>query len=350
MDHSPIDLQRLLDGQSVAVTGACGTVGTELIRQLAASGVEQVRGIDHDETALFFLDEAYKQDDRISVGLGNVRRRDSLIEAFDGADIVLHTAALKHVPLCESAPLEAVETNITGTQNVVDAAARAGVGRVLFTSTDKAVNPTNVMGTSKLMAERLVTAANWRVSDSTLCFSTRFGNVLGSRGSVLPLFTRQIASGGPVTLTDPEMTRFIMTVDDAASLVLHSAFLGMGGEVFITKMPVVRIEDLAHVLVDVIAPRFGRDPASIEIKEIGARPGEKQYEELMNDEEIRRSTDIGDFLVVEPAFLRRDESHNGTEVNKPYNSAVEAAMSPDELRSYLEDSGILELMIDEMST
>lgn len=342
------DLLSLLDGKRVAVTGACGTVGAELIRQLAASGAAQITGIDHDETALFFLDEEFKQDDRVTVGLGNIRRRDSLIDAFDGADIVLHTAALKHVPLCESAPLEAVETNITGTQNVVDAAARAGVGRVLFTSTDKAVNPTNVMGTSKLMAERLVTAANWRVSDTTMCFSTRFGNVLGSRGSVLPLFARQIAQGGPVTLTDPEMTRFIMTVDDAAQLVLHSAFLGMGGEVFITKMPVARIEDLARVMVDVIAPRFDRDPAAIEIKEIGARPGEKQYEELMNDEEIRRSVDIGDFLVVEPAFLRRDKSHEGAPAEKAYNSATEDAMSADELRSYLEDSGILDQMIEEV--
>ena len=187
--------------------------------------------------------------------LGDVRDRDKLVQAMRGIDIVLHTAALKHVILCEQSPRDAVQTNIQGVQNLIDAATVNQVERVLFTSSDKAVNPTNVMGTSKLMGERLMTAANaHRRAGGPIFASTRFGNVLGSRGSVIPLFMRQISRGGPVTLTDPEMTRFIMTLREAVHLVMESTFLARGGEVFVTKMPIARIQDLAKVMVKTLAP------------------------------------------------------------------------------------------------
>ena len=285
-------------GRTVLVTGSCGTVGAELVRQLVEGPVGRVVCLDNNESDLFFQLEQYRTTGRVSCHLAEIRDRDALNLRMQGVDIVLHCAALKHVGLCEDSPNQAVRTNIDGTQNVIDAALANGVERVIFTSSDKAVNPTNVMGTSKLMGERLMTAANESNRNASTVFaSTRFGNVLGSRGSVVPIFRRQIAQGGPITLTDRAMTRFIMTLGQAAALVLESVWLARGGEVMVTRMPVARIEDIAVVMRDALAE--GRD---IRITEIGAKPGEKMYEELMNDEEVRRTYEYGDFFVILPAF------------------------------------------------
>jgi FlaA1/EpsC-like NDP-sugar epimerase len=206
--------------------------------------------------------------------------------------------------LCEESPFAAIHTNILGTQNIIDAAMNAGVERLLLTSSDKAVNPTNVMGTSKLMAERLVTAANARARGNDQIFvSTRFGNVLGSRGSVIPLFLHQIRMGGPVTLTSSQMTRFIMTMEEAVNLVMDSLFLARGGEVFVTKMPVIRIRDLAEVMIEELAAEYGYRPSDIRIDVIGPRPGEKMYEELISEEEIQRSIELPKYFVIRPAIL-----------------------------------------------
>jgi len=208
--------------KSVLVTGAVGTVGSELVRQLVAAGAGEVVCLDNNETDLFFLMEEYRASDNVRTHLADIRDGEELRKRMRGVDVVLHAAALKHVVLCEDSPDQAVRTNILGTQNVIEAALANNVERVIFTSSDKAVNPTNVMGTTKLMGERLMTAASTH-STGTIFASTRFGNVLGSRGSVVPLFRRQIESGGPITLTDSEMTRFIMTVPEASALVLESA-------------------------------------------------------------------------------------------------------------------------------
>lgn len=342
-------LEQKFEGQRVLVTGSCGTVGREIVRQVAAAGAAEIIGIDNNEAEVFFDSELYKHDESVEIVLADLRNALKLRDRMDGIDIVLHAAALKNVPVCEEAPNEAIDTNVTGTQNVIDAAVATGVQRVLFTSTDKAVNPTTVMGTSKLMAERLTTAANAQRRGETPIFaSTRFGNVLGSAGSVLPLFKRQIEAGGPVTLTDPGMTRFIMTLADATALVLRSAFMARGGEVFITKMPVARIDDLAAVMVEEIAPEVGRDPNNIEINVIGARPGEKLYEELMNTEEVRRAVDIGEYLVVRPALASKYRFVDYTwpeevPAHNPYNSEHEAPMSKEELREYLVSNDLLGL-------
>ena len=268
-----------------------------------------------------------------------------------GTDVVLHTAALKHVILCEESPHDAVLTNIQGVINVIDAAEANGVKRLLFTSSDKAVNPTSVMGTTKLMGERLITAANLnrRNHSDTVSASTRFGNVLGSRGSVVPLFKQQIAQGGPVTVTDPGMTRFVMTVRQAAELVLESVFLARGGEVFITKMPVVRISDLAEVMIDLLAPRFGKRPSQIETRIVGVKPGEKMYEELMNEEEVRRTVELDKFFSVLPAFKNVYQTIHydyagvlRSHAERAYNSASERAMSKTELAEFLALHRVLE--------
>lgn len=335
--------------RSVFITGVCGTVGCELLRQLVQFGPREVVGIDNNETDLFFLSEQYRDRPNVRLHLGDLRDRDELQRRMRGVDVVLHAAALKHVILCERSPREPVHTNILGTQNVIDAAYACGVQRMLFTSSDKAVNPTNVMGTSKLMGERLVTAANALDRASGPIFaSTRFGNVLGSNGSVIPLFKRQIAQGGPVTLTDPAMTRFIMTLEEAVRLVMDSVFMAHGGEVFVTKMPTIRIEDLAQVMVRTLAPQHGHDPQAVEVVTTGTRPGEKLYEELLSDEEIRRARELETYFVVLPAFHYLYDSGGYTypgqkqqPVARSYNSSVEEPMSQDKLQAYLQSHNLL---------
>lgn len=334
----------------ILITGVCGTVGRELLRQVLTRTPAQVIGLDNNESELFFLIEEFRNDNRVQFYLGDMRDRDKLTQAMRGIDIVLHSAALKHVILCEQSPRDAIQTNILGVQNVIDAATANHVERVLFTSSDKAVNPTNVMGTSKLMGERLITAANaYRRGPAPIFASTRFGNVLGSRGSVIPLFKRQIAQGGPVTLTDPRMTRFIMTLEEAVRLVMESTFLAKGGEVFVTKMPVANIQDLAELMIEQLAPRYNFAPEQIKIEVIGSKPGEKLYEELMNEEEVRRTVELPLYFVVWPAFksIYVDIQYTypamlSQSVDRPYNSSVESAMSRDELRTYLNKHHLLE--------
>lgn len=331
------------NNKRILITGVCGTVGKELLQQVINSQPAEVIGLDNNESELFFLTEQYRNSPHIHFFLSDIRDLDSLSRHMRDMDIVLHSAALKHVILCEEAPHQAIQTNILGIQNVIDAALRNNVERVLFTSSDKAVNPTNVMGTSKLMGERLMTAANaYRRGRGPIFASTRFGNVLGSRGSVIPLFKRQIAQGGPVTLTDSRMTRFIMTLSEAVKLVMDSTFLACGGEVFVTKMPIVRIDDLARVMIEELAPQHGFDPDKVEVKIIGSKAGEKLYEELINDEETRRTIELPRYFVVLPAFksiYQPVEYHYPeavtTNIDTPYNSATGPAMTQNEVRQYL---------------
>jgi len=264
--------------------------------------------------------------------------------------VVFHTAAFKHVILCERSPFEAVQTNIIGVQNIIRAASDNNVERVIFTSSDKAVNPTNVMGTSKLMGERLMTAANSNLRGKGPMFaSTRFGNVLGSRGSVIPIFHEQIHNGGPITLTDPEMTRFIMSIKEAVQLVIDSSMLVCGGEVFVTKMPVIKIKDLAEVMIQELAAEYGHKPEDIKIEIIGTKPGEKMYEELMSNEETRRAIELPRYFSVIPAFtsffseiMYAYPDVVSREVDNPYHSGNETPLSKPELTEFLIKNNLLQ--------
>jgi FlaA1/EpsC-like NDP-sugar epimerase len=344
-------MKSFFEDKRILVTGACGTVGLELIRQLLVNfKVGELIGIDNNESELFFLEDKFADFNNVSFFLADVRDRDKISRKMKHMDIVFHTAAFKHVILCERSPFEAVQTNILGIQNIINGAIENHVERVIFTSSDKAVNPTNVMGTTKLMGERLMTAANSNSREGGPIFtSTRFGNVLGSRGSVIPIFREQIRRGGPVTLTDPAMTRFIMSLEGAIQLVIESAWNAVGGEVFITKMPTIRIEDLAEVMIAELAPGYGISAEGIEITNIGNKPGEKMYEELMNEEEIRRAWELNKYFVLLPAYgsiyRKIDYSYSNViskTVVKPYNSANHSPLSQSELAEFLHTHKLLE--------
>lgn len=335
-----------LEGKRVLITGACGTVGEELVRQLLTEceqPPDELVAIDNNESELFALDQKYTDNGRVRAFVADVRDRDEISRRMAGVDLVFHAAALKHVILSERSPDQVIQTNILGVQNVIAAAKEQQVEKVIFTSSDKAVNPTNVMGTSKLMGERLITVANLNTQGGRPIFaSTRFGNVLGSRGSMIPIFNQQIRSGGPVTLTDSRMTRFVMSINESARLLLTSAGLAQGGEVFITKMPVVRIVDVIGAMIAVLAPRYGYEPSEIDVVEIGAKAGEKLYEELMNSEETRRSIELARYFAVLPAF----RSMYGTiqyeypemvsdSVSSVYVSSQEPALSFSDIKALL---------------
>lgn len=284
------------------MTGSAGSIGSQIVSHLFEMEPEVIRIFDNNETGLFELEQKFGSD-MIRPLVGDVRDIERLKRAVEDVDIVFHAAALKHVPLCEYNPFEAVKTNVYGTQNVIEACLDEEVEKFILISTDKAVNPVNVMGATKLLAERLTTSANLYKGGRRTAFSVvRFGNVLNSRGSILHVLREQIKNGGPVTLTDEEMTRFIMSIDSAVELVLTAAYHAAGGEVFILKMPSVRIPDLVDVVVEELAPRYGYRPEDIEVEITERRRGEKLFEELMTPEEELKSRETEDMYIINDGF------------------------------------------------
>ena len=284
----------MIDGEKILITGGAGTIGSAMSIELLSMKPSVVRILDNDETKLFELEQEIGNGHARYL-LGDVRDKERLYSACRDIDIVFHMAALKHVNACEYNPFEAVKTNVLGVQNVIDVCIDEDVEKVIFTSSDKAVNPTNVMGTSKLLGEKIITAANYYKGSHEQKFtSVRFGNVLGSRGSLLPLLKNQISKGGPVTVTDPEMTRFFMTEKQAISMILKVLSIMHGGEVFILKMPVFRVGDI----VDVVVKEAGN--GNIKTKLIVPKPGEKHYEELMTVEESKRGIELEGMFAIFP--------------------------------------------------
>jgi len=278
-----------LSGKTILLTGGTGSFGGAFLRHVTSTWDDAVvRVYSRDELKQFHLREEYG-DRGVRYFIGDVRDRDRLVRAASGADILVHAAALKQVPVCEYNPSEAVNTNVLGTQNVVDAAIESGVAKVLSLSTDKAVNPVNLYGATKLCAEKIVVQGNaYAPHSGTLLSCVRYGNVMGSRGSVIPLF-RQQAELGRITITDARMTRFWISLDQAVDLVLYALEHMTGGEIFIPKIPSMRITDLASA----IAPEA-------EVDFIGIRPGEKLHEVLITADETRHSIDAGEVYVVLP--------------------------------------------------
>jgi len=294
-------LARLFKGKVVMVTGGTGSIGSQIVSKLLTYPVRQVRVFSRDEHKQFMLQQQYRHlpAGKVSFLIGDIRDRDRVFLAMEGVDIVFNAAAMKHVPMCEYNPFEAIKTNVLGSENLVDAARRENVDIYVHVSTDKAAMPINVMGATKLLAEKIALSANhYRGNRVTRYCAVRFGNVIGSRGSVVPLFLEQIKRGGPVTLTDPAMTRFMLSIPQAVDLVLKSALLTKGEELFILKMPVVKIGDLTRAMIEVLAPRFGHDPKNIEIKISGRREGEKVYETLLNEEEAEKVFENAEMFCI----------------------------------------------------
>lgn len=293
-----------LDDKKILVTGGSGTVGFELVKRLALhTNAKIIRVLTNDENGLHVTGSQFSSHQNLRLLLGDVRDKARLVRAFEDIDVVFHLAALKHVYLSEYNPFESVSTNVIGTQNVIDAALINNVEKVILTSSDKAANPGSVLGATKLLAEKLMASANFiKGKNRTMFSSVRFGNVLGSRGSVVPMIRQQLEAGRKIGLTHPDMTRFVMSVDDAIDLLLKVSYMMRGGEVFVFKMAAVRIPDLFSVVARRLSdanlvPENNQD---IEFDIIGAKPGEKLHEDLYTEEESRRTWELNDMYVIIP--------------------------------------------------
>ena len=322
--------------KNILITGATGSIGQALIGRLLKYHPNVIRLLDNNENGLFYLRQKYTGEDleKLRFLLGDIKNLNRLQYAFQGIDLIIHAASYKHVLECEYNPLDAVETNVIGTANVIQAAINQNVKKVIFTSSDKAANPSNTMGTTKLLAEKLMVAANEYGAGKTVFSCCRFGNVVGTSGSVIPLFKKQIFEDHKVTITDPAMTRFMITQDTAIDLVLKAGILSEGGEIFIFKMPVVNINYLADTMIG----KFGDARKEI----IGKKPGEKMYEEIMTDEEMSRAYEGKDMYVIFPQMKMIDyNNYSGySRVTSIKNSAQMKTLSNQEIIGLLDEAGI----------
>jgi UDP-N-acetylglucosamine 4,6-dehydratase len=295
----------MLDGKSVLVTGGTGSFGKAFVEKALTSKAKKVIVFSRDEQKHYQL-ERHFTDKRVRFFVGDIRDRDRLQTALRDVDIVVHAAAMKHVPICEYNPIEAVQTNVNGARNLIEAAMANGVERVIALSTDKAVSPANLYGATKLCMEKLLIAANAYAGDRRTRFSVvRYGNVMGSAGSVIPLFRNQMKNG-KLTITDARMTRFWIEMPEAVALVLRGLELMNGGEIFIPKLPTSDIETLAEA----VAPGTPRTV-------VGIRPGEKLHETLISSEEARRTSDVEDLLVIWPEFQFHSTTLQNVQPGKP---------------------------------
>ena len=283
-----------ISGSKILITGGTGSFGNRVAEHLFKQSPSLVRIFSRDEKKQWEMQQKFPQFDYI---IGDVRDEARLEESMAGIDLVFHAAALKHVPSCEKYPFEAYKTNVVGSQNACRTAKAAGVKVFVALSTDKAVKPINAMGTSKAMMEKIVCSQNINENETKFC-CVRYGNVMGSRGSVIPLFKRQIESDRPITITVPEMTRFLLTLDQSVGLVLHAMKNAIGGEIFVRKAPACTIEILANS----VRKKFSKKGESHPVEVSGIRPGEKLHEILVNEYEMRRITDEELFYTVHPEY------------------------------------------------
>lgn len=284
----PLDFE----GKTLLITGGSGSFGNAVLRRFLELNLAEIRVLSRDEKKQDDMRRRYNNS-KLKFYIGDVRDYQSVLPAVRGADFIFHAAALKQVPSCEFHPLEAVKTNVLGTENVLEAAINCNVKRVVVLSTDKAVYPINAMGISKAMMEKVAVAKS-RNSSGTVINVTRYGNVMCSRGSVIPFFVEQIRSGKPITITDPKMTRFMMTLDDAVDLVLFAFEHGKPGDIFVQKAPAATIRTLGLALADLLGK------PEHEVRVIGTRHGEKLYEVLLSREEMVSAEDLGDYFCVSP--------------------------------------------------
>ena len=284
----------MFEGNTLLITGGTGSFGNAVLRRFLQTDIGEIRIFSRDEKKQDDMRKRYGSD-KLKFYIGDVRDPASVVNAMRGVDYVFHAAALKQVPSCEFHPMEAVKTNVIGTENATEAAIQCSVKRMICLSTDKAVYPINAMGISKAMMEKVFVAKSRNVdpAKTTIC-GTRYGNVMASRGSVIPLFVNQINAGQPITITDADMTRFMMTLDDAVDLVLYAFEHGNSGDIFVQKAPAATIETLAHALTGLL----GKPDHPIHV--IGTRHGEKKHETLLSREEMAHAKDLPGYFRVPP--------------------------------------------------
>ena len=324
----------MFKNKTLLITGGTGSFGNAVLKRFLDTDIKEIRIFSRDEKKQNDMRKKYKND-KIKFFIGNVRDENSLRDAMHGVDYIFHAAALKQVPSCEFFPVEAVKTNILGTNNVLNAAVESGVEKVICLSTDKAAYPINAMGISKAMMEKVFVAKSQKLStEETVICGTRYGNVMASRGSVIPLFIKQIKDGEPITVTNPDMTRFLMKLEEAVELVLFAYENAEAGDIMVQKAPACTIGDLAQAIKEL----FNADN---EIKIIGTRHGEKLYETLLTKEEYLVAEDLGGFFRV-PAdtrdlnydkyFAEGEEELSG---NKEYNSHNTKRLTVEEVKEKL---------------
>jgi len=321
----------MFKNKTLLITGGTGSFGNAVLKRFLQSDIKEIRIFSRDEKKQDDMRRLYKSK-KIKFFIGDVRDPLSIERAMTNTDYIFHAAALKQVPSCEFFPIEAVKTNIMGTENVINSAINNNVEKIICLSTDKAVYPINAMGISKAMMEKVFVAKS-RNSGKTKIIGTRYGNVMGSRGSVIPLFIEQIKTGKPITMTDPKMTRFMMTLDDAVELVLHAFKNGNQGDLFVQKSPAATVSVLAKALIEL----YGSEST---IKEIGIRHGEKMYETLVTREEMIKAEDQENYFKISPDVrdLNYDQYFSKGNVKasiNEYNSNNTNLLSVDEMKKLL---------------
>lgn len=323
------------ENKTILVTGGSGSIGSYLVEALLNSPCKSIRVLSNNEHELYSLEKKYGSNQKLRFLLGDIRDKGRLTIATEGADIVFHAAAVKHLPLCEFNPFDAVQTNVIGTQNIIEACISSNVEKFVFISTDKAASPLSTLGATKLLAERLTIAAMAyrRTLSRPVMYCIRFGNVLGTRGSVLELFYDQIKSNQPITITNKEMTRFTMTPQQAVNLILSTVKIAKGGEVFVLKMKVMRIVDLVQAMIELYSNNLNP-----QIIETGVREGEKIHEDLITNEELARTRDLNGMFVI-PSHNTKDYD-NLPLLKISYSSNLIKPMSVSEIKSLLQSMHI----------
>ncbi|MFX1256282.1 MAG: polysaccharide biosynthesis protein [Promethearchaeota archaeon] len=337
----------MFENKIILITGGTGTVGEALIERLLNSfNPKIIRIFSRDETKQFNLAKRFENHkEKLRFFIGDIRDKERLTRAVRNVDVIFHLAALKHVLACEYNPFESIKTNILGLQNLIEVCIDQGVKKVVFTSTDKAATPCNVMGVTKLLGEKLITTANYyKGSTYPIFYSIRFGNVLGSRGSLIPLIENRIKNDLPIMLTHNEMTRYVITIDQAINFIFKTIEIAQGGEVFILKMDAIKIIDLIEVMIEYYAEIYKKKSDRIQIREIGLFAGEKLYEELFSIEESQRTYEIDDMYIILPQIT---EVSTAIDINKypnikkfdfkdPFNSKDSPLLSKEEIKELLD--------------
>lgn len=341
--------------KTILVTGGTGSIGSVIIRRLLSYEPKMIRIFSRDESKQYQLMYEFGNNSKLRFLIGDIRDKERLNSAMEDIDIVFHAAAMKHVLFCENDPFEAVKTNVIGTQNVISAALANNVEKVIGISTDKATDPISVMGCTKLLAEKMMLASySYKGNKTTKFCFVRFGNVLSTRGSILPLFYKQIKKAKPITITDEKMTRFFMSINEAVGLVLKATSLMQDGEIFVLKMPVIKIVDLAKAMIEIYAPQFGLNVEEFKFEFIGRKKGERYHEKLLSEDESHYAFETDEMFII-PPVIGYEETPDFSSIpnirqcqHGIYSTEGKPLLSVEEIKSLiLQDSESLQRILDD---